>query len=889
MLPQMQRLNFLALRTLLLKQIKGLSPICFCLMFLNHNSLAQNYDPILKAFSRAEYSKGKKLLQKILEKKPGDPAALFFMGQYFFDAFCPEYDLDSAYSYAQKAAVIFQQLKPEDAKRIELNSVNGHEMTLLKSRIEEKAFLQADSLGTEAAFNTFIQKFPNSEQTQTAILKRDKIAFQAALKTNTYTSFAEFLDKYPKSIYAQEALEKYESTLFFSLTAAKTLQQYRNFIQKYPQSPYIEQAVAAVYDLTTHTNSLESLSDIIRLYPNSTYSQKALYRLAYCYPNEINRFINHPSFRHIKRLIEIDSLALTGFWGENNKFGFIDSKAKVLIEPKFESLNKDYLCQGLNQRFITTEKENLWAIFDKTGKAISEFEFESVESEHFGQILVSKNGKYGLYHLGGFWTVPNQFQNLKVVSKSAVIFQEGTKYGLISHTGQVLVQARFDEIEFDDNVFFFRSNEKCSYLSEKRLFESYKPHKPIQIEVSFDECRKNWGCVMLEKSGKKNVFDPQSEKAIISNALFCLPTRQGWLVKTIDRWTLHQPNGKMIGKRGYDSLVLGEGLIAFKTTGNWGLADSLLNPIFDAQYDSIILTAYQTAILIKGKERFAYYKGYRPLAIPDFVSLKIRAFGDSASQVFLVAKLKNGKTGLWNMANSKLLAPIYDDIIFTPLNFCFIVRNGTTRGLIDVGGKWILPLSFQGLIYLKNGWFATYRNNQFGLCRPQSQQFIQPQYSTQPQFYNDSLFVVKKQKLALFDGKKNLGNFEDFDEVQYWNDTSALVRQANKWKIYDFKTSRFDSEYFDKFEFFDSDSDEILIKTFRSSGFGILSNLKGRVLVEEFTGIKQLDASGSMLFLAEKHIPQAGIYILLYCNKTGQILRKQVISDPNFEKYTCLD
>ncbi len=850
---------------------------------------SQNYDPVVKAFSRAEYEKGKKLLIKILDKKNNDPGALFFMGQYFFDPFCPENNLDSAYSYAQKASLFFQQLKPEEAKRIEVNSVNGHEITLLKHRIELKAFQIADSTATEAAYQSFVDKFPNSEQASTAVLKRDKIGFEAAQKANTYQSFAQFLDKYPKSIYAQEAHEKYENLLFHTLTASKTLEQYRNFVQNYPASPYIEDAVAAIYQLTTHTNSPEDLLEIARSYPQTTYAHKALYRLAYIKPSELVRFQSYPQYAQLVAILKSDTLKIIGFWADNGKLGFIDTNAEVVIEPQFESLHLDYICKGTSDKFIVTQKGKMYALHNKLGKKISEYEFESVESEQFGQVVVSKNQLYGLYHLGGFWSIPCQYQSLEVISKSAVLFGKDGKYGLLTHTGELLLEADFDEIDFEEGSFILHKEGKCNFLSEIHLFKDYQPNKPISINLEYQNCKRRWSYVSVQSSSGYQVIHPKTKKAIIKNARQCLATPQGWLVKVIDRWTLHQPDGKMIGKRGYDSLVLGEGLIAVKFMDKWGLTDSLLNEVIDYQYDSIILTAHKAAILIKGKERFAYYKGYKPLSIPEFTSLKIRAFGDSASMVFLIAVLKNGKAGLWNMANSRLLPPVYDEIYFTPLPTVFIVRNGNNRGLISQTGKWILPIGFQGLVYMQRGWFATYRGGLFGLCNPEQQIVVQPQFSIQPRLYHDSLFMVKKQKFAFFDGRKNFGNFEDFDQVEYWNDTSALVQHQNKWKIYDFRNARFDAEYFDKYEVLFSSTDEIVLKTFRSSGFGILSNRRGRIVAEEFTGIKQLGTQTWPLFLAEKHIPQAGIFVLLYYGKNGQILRRQVINDPNFENYTCTD
>ncbi len=853
---------------------------------------AQNYEPILRSLGRGEYQRGKALLQKILRKSPQDPGALFIMGQYFFDPVNPEQNLDSAQTYAFAAYNSFQSLKPEEAKRIEANLINGHELALLKARIELRAFEIADSIGTEDSFDNYVKKFPTSEHLPVAILKRDKLAFAAAQKTATYQAYAEFLAKYPESIYAQEAQQQYETLLYQAMTEQGTEEQYRAFVKNYPASPYAGEAIFQIYRLSTVSNSANSLIDIILNYPNSPQARQAIYRLAYLEPEKLAQFRSHPEYVAVAAQIAADTIKLLAFWGENKKFGFMNLAGEPVIEPVFESVSRSYLCEGSTENFLLLPQKNgSYLLCNKLGKPLDKEGFESAEAATYGLVKVSRKGLQGFWHLGGFEAVPCHYENLEVLTSTLIRYEKNGRYGLLGHTGQVLTEPLYDQLHEDNlGTLIFVSQGQCTALSEAAFWALYQPGKLIAPQLPFDDCKPIAGRVVAQKDGLFQLIDPKTSQPLIQNAQHCSYTPYGWLVRIIDRWTLHSHDGKMLGKRGFDSLLVGQGLVAFRTLGFWGVADSTMSTLLEAQYDSVVLASQGSAVLHKGKEHFAYFKGYKPLIIPDFVSLQFKSYGDSAQRVLLVARQKNGKCGLWNMAGVRLLPAVYDEIIFTPYENIFIIRLGKLRGLIGQSGKWLAVPQFHGLVYLKNGWFATFKDGLFGLICPAKKISIAPQYTVQPRFYNDSLLLVKKQKLAILYPGRALTELDEFDQVYYWCDTAALVFHQSKWKIFDFVLGRFDVEFFDRFEPLPAVlPGEVRLKTYRSSGFGVLSSHKGRLIAEEFTGINDIGEPGRPLYLVEKHIPQASIYVLLYYNGSGNIIKRQVINDPIFERYSCLD
>ena len=84
-----------------------------------------------------------------------------------------------------------------------------------------------------------------------------------------------------------------------------------------------------------------------------------------------------------------------------------------------------------------------------------------------------------------------------------------------------------------------------------------------------------------------------------------------------------------------------------------------------------------------------------------------------------------------------------------------------------------------------------------------------------------------------------------------------------------------------------SNTDEIVIKTFKSTGYGLLSNKRGRIVADEYTGIINLGTIQKPIYFLEKTVAKSNLYITLYLNEKGEVIREQILDAENYEKIIC--
>src|SRR5690606_2049642 len=113
----------------------------------------------------------------------------------------------------------------------------------------------------------------------------------------------------------------------------------------------------------------------------------------------------------------------------------------------------------------------------------------------------------------------------------------------------------------------------------------------------------------------------------------------------------------------------------------------------------------------------------------------------------------------------------------------------------------------------------------------------------------------------------------DFEEVRYWTDSTALVKDEEFWKIYQFRSQQAtpmaeeEKVLFDEiidFDYIKNDSREIILRIYQEEGYGILSNLYGEVLgatYDDITLMADRNTGGQKdrIFLAEKYVNEADL------------------------------
>lgn len=185
---------------------------------------------------------------------------------------------------------------------------------------------------------------------------------------------------------------------------------------------------------------------------------------------------------------------------QNNKWGVIDSKGEIVIDPSYEEMitipnskNDVFLCvynvnyetgeyktkvlNSKNQEIFTQYEQieaianqdvsqNMWyeenvlkvkkdgkyGLINLTGKQLTEVQYDQISALEAikGVLKVTKEGKVGILDKEGKEILPTQsleITNLGKESKDGFIVknQEG-KYGIVNYANEVILEAKYDEI-----------------------------------------------------------------------------------------------------------------------------------------------------------------------------------------------------------------------------------------------------------------------------------------------------------------------------------------------------------------------------------------------------------------------------------------------------------
>ncbi|HZX74971.1 MAG TPA: hypothetical protein VFE57_11150, partial [Cyclobacteriaceae bacterium] len=70
---------------------------------------------------------------------------------------------------------------------------------------------------------------------------------------------------------------------------------------------------------------------------------------------------------------------------------------------------------------------------------------------------------------------------------------------------------------------------------------------------------------------------------------------------------------------------------------------------------------------------------------------------------------------------------------------------------------------------------------------------------------------------------------------------------------------------------------------------GVVSNVHGVVLPSNFSSIANVGSAEAPLYFAEKHVEEAEIYVVIYYDQHGKLIRRQVYEEDEYDKIVCED
>ncbi|MEQ1584985.1 MAG: WG repeat-containing protein [Cyclobacteriaceae bacterium] len=858
----------------------GLRLILVCLfgMFTNGVNAQLNIErSALNRLQSGKWERSLRLLQKSLRKDTSNVEATYVMTRWFLTPGNPEFQVDSAHHYINKSEKLFYQLSLRDRERVQRFPIDSLILQILHDKIDSTAFERAKLINTEEAYNRFLVSFPLAQQRNNAIELRDEVSFLEALKVNTYHSFNDYLVRYPQSHRAREAMDRYERLLFEEKTKDKKLSSYKSFFQNYPSSPYSALAQKEIFELITATGDLETFLLYIKEYPHGLFAKFArdiLFHLSIESDEEIPSSIASDS---LTQVIDLNSRFWIPFY-KNGLFGFMDQEGQEILSPQFDEIEEEYKCGPIKDDILIVKS----GVYSRTGKKLAE---QGTVISHIGSgfLKAEREGCIYLMHKSGAIVISACHADYKIVGNNFIAAQNGQTWELFTLSGRPLNISGVDDVKELEGVIVLTRMEK-KHLTTVDQIAGLTEHQELKDDLVFDEIVAIDKDLLWVRNGLL--------EGIINNQLkFTVPLDRHLLTKTSFGLIEKKPAGTIVWglsseleNRIWNQVFLYRDWLVLNSEGTQQLFNIPSRKMVVTKADSIWFDHNLAFVLLDNSTKVHLSSSRSIDLLPDS---KIRFINARDSVRFFYTESK-GKRKIFNLASGDALFTTEFELTESLGNDLFMAAKGNKKGLLGLNGKEVVPVEMDAMILTQTGQISLLKDKKFGLFDFNSRKLIKP-------IYERNVTLLDKHHLIVFkDGFYGLIGWDtkpvtefEFLEVIPWSDSVIWVKRNFQWTLLNFLTKEIVLDRIRDFSWVRKSHEENLALIHRENYYGVISSRKGLLIPPTFHEIINLGTPELPFYFTEKGVEEADIYVVIYYNQYGKLVRRQAYEEEEYDRIYC--
>jgi hypothetical protein len=831
----------------------------------------------LQSIEQGKWSKARTQLAKASRKDTLSIASSFAWAAYFSSAANPDFSLDSANYHARRAFLSFQRTTIKQRERLKRLPIDSIVLLTLSRQIDSLAFHHALLSSTTTEYQNFIDRFPHAKQLSAAIALRDSVAFKVAIVRDSQQAFRQFIESYPQAVQMPEAIHKYDKLLFDSLTSDKKIFSYQNYLQEYPNSAFAREAARNIFEIQTASGTTEAYRQSI-LQGHKYYTARAKNILFYLLrPHQLST--------QLPRISSDDSLKIAiGLVGSyvspvlhNGKFGFIDPDGKEVIAAEYEEIPDEYVCGHIVDDIIVLPDK----VVARSGTVIINHPVRTIDDIGSGFLLMSTDTCTTLIHKTAFRVGPQCIDRARILNGRFLAVQLAGKWGVYTLSGRMLLSFQWDDISTTGNVIVLTGNERISLVTEAQLASFAESPSKASMLIEVDEMTKWDGDRFLVRQGDmRRVLTLALDTLWSGEQRNIRPAPLGIIV-------VDSSGTRIINNRGERSPAFQDikwhgRWTSVQTQDGWSLFDPLTNTKSGFDYDTIM---FMGPFAIGERTDSIHIRFLRDATL----SLKQPAntvVTGMDSTFFLTGGSGVGKH-LYDQHGRRLFPAPYDRVQYIG-NGYFTVYRRDKIGLINIAGRVVVPVEMDAIGSVRDGTVSLLRDAKFGSFNCTTGKLIAPQYTNNLVAYNDNLVI------GLSDGLYRILNWENkeimksgFAEIRYWNDTAAFVRKDFQWMICEIKSGRVLMDGIRHIKVVREVAADKLVIVNAGHNFGVLHNQKGIIIPLSFTDIINVGSPRQPLYFAEKRVEEADLFVVLYYDAAGQVVRKEVYAHDDYERIYC--
>jgi hypothetical protein len=857
--------------------------VVFAFIFFSSGATYSQLNRERTALSRLQAGKwesANRLLRTALLKDSLNVEATYVLARWYFATGNPAFHIDSASLYANRTIALLNKLSLRDRERLAKFPVDSAILYTLRQRIDSAAFERAKKINTEDGYNFFLRSYHWSLQVPMAIELRDEVAFLEALKVNTYQSFQDYLARYPESLHAQAASDRYEKLLFEDKTRDKRLNSYRQFLKQYPASPYAGEALRNIFEIATAASGPDDFLLFLNEYPNGHYAALArdiLFHLLKEDPSpDLPAALLTDSLKHV---LTLDDHYWIPFL-KNNLFGFMDATGTEMLPPRFQAIREEYKCRPVKDDILFLPD----GYFSRSGKKLASPEVE-LESIGLGFLIKTDGTCHQLIHKSGRVIIAGCYDDYYTVGNHFIAAEREGAITLFTLAGRALpVSIITHAEEMEGLVILTRSGKKV--INTIAQLGAMADGHPFQDELVFDEIRVvDKGMLLVRISGMEGILSDQLQfivpldKHTLTKTPFGLIEKKFQLVRV--RGLSDELENKTWGRVYFhrEWLVLQEG-------GQQQLFHIPTRTMMERALDTVWFE-HRLAFAAKGPNRKVYITANKIIELQADSKIQFIPSRDSVQYFYTESKKKRSLFSLHT--GNAVFTTDYDLLESLEMGY-FIVTNGSKKGVLDALGKVVVPVEMDVIIQNNQRQLSLLKDKKFGLFDMASGKLIKPVYDRNVLLLDHLNVAVFKNGLyavMALDGKM-LTDFE-YAEIQPWRDSLVWVKYNLQWRLVNYFQKKVILDRIRDFTYLKNAGDEKIIRIHRENYYGIISSRWGTVIPPTFTAITNLGTLEEPLYFTEKYIEEAGIYIVVYYNQRGELIRRHAYEEEEYERIVCDD
>lgn len=327
-------------------------------------------------------------------------------------------------------------------------------------------------------------------------------------------------------------------------------------------------------------------------------------------------------------------------------------------------------------------KNGKWGCVDSFGKLVIELKYDALDKfDTFGRARVILNGKFGVVDCGGRTIIPTAYDYIDTFDRlNVTVAQVGDKYGIIDYNHNVVVSFEYDYIyPFNNSVSSVAyKNDKFGVISASgELFTGFN--------YKYMEEFKN-GMALAYDDGYGYINHYGQEVIKLEHDEVKQGTTTSVFLKKQGKWALFSSSGfNLTGYNFTNANGFSNGLAAVCVKTSLGESYGYVNDSGDTVIPFVYSMAqdfkYGKAIVSKGK-----YSGIIDIEGNEIIPFVYTGFNPSYDYGVIAAANEYSKWGLISLDNRKIVDFEYDYIFEFTDGYAYTLKNNK-YGVVDEYGN----------------------------------------------------------------------------------------------------------------------------------------------------------------------------------------------------------